>query len=301
VEYLIFKSIQKGVLRSLSGLLACSTVACHFNSASETSPQPSSQPTFQATAESRQAQSLSLLDDPYKLGVSKASSALSISQTAQSQEDWNLVAIQWQQAIALLRRVPPSHPNYNQAQAKMSQYQNALAKAQKQAATLPHSPDSIGDLPNPVATRSTVVVLPGVAPKTTLHFPNPSPSDQQMFQTKIKHWDGGIPVIDVTFNDNYQFEMVVDTGASSTLITQQMAAILDIKPVRQIAIDTASEKGVVVPQGYLRSVEVGGVAVDNVLVSIAKPDLDTGLLGHDFFGNFDVTIRQNTVEFRLRQ
>ena len=37
-----------------------------------------------------------------------------------------------------------------------------------------------------------------------------------------------------------------------------------------------------------------------VLVAIAMSDGDIGLLGHDFFGNYDVTLKQNVVEFRRR-
>jgi hypothetical protein len=37
-----------------------------------------------------------------------------------------------------------------------------------------------------------------------------------------------------------------------------------------------------------------------VLVAIAMSDGDIGLLGHDFFGNYDVTLKQNAVEFRRR-
>jgi hypothetical protein len=32
-------------------------------------------------------------------------------------------------------------------------------------------------------------------------------------------------------------------------------------------------------------------------VAIAGEELETGLLGHDFFGNYDVTIRRDVIEF----
>ena len=52
------------------------------------------------------------------------------------------------------------------------------------------------------------------------------------------------------------------------------------------------------PVGYVDSMEVGGVMVNKVPVAIAGTELETGLLGHDFFGNYDVTIKRNVVEFR---
>jgi hypothetical protein len=52
------------------------------------------------------------------------------------------------------------------------------------------------------------------------------------------------------------------------------------------------------PIGYVNSMAVTGVMVNQVAVAIAGSDLETGLLGHDFFGNYDVTIRRNVVEFR---
>ncbi len=94
--------------------------------------------------------------------------------------------------------------------------------------------------------------------------------------------------------------MIVDTGASGTLITEGMAQALGVTPVAATRVDTASERGVLVPLGYVTSMEVNGAVAQNVLVAIAGPQLGTGLLGHDFFGNYDVTIRETEVEFRER-
>jgi hypothetical protein len=46
-------------------------------------------------------------------------------------------------------------------------------------------------------------------------------------------------------------------------------------------------------------VQAGGLEVKNVRVAIA-PKLEMGLLGHDFFGNKDITIKKDVVEFRNR-
>ncbi|MDO4929490.1 MAG: retropepsin-like aspartic protease, partial [Corynebacterium sp.] len=56
----------------------------------------------------------------------------------------------------------------------------------------------------------------------------------QVFQAKIKRRAGGTPVIDVVFNGNKTFEMILDTGASGTLISQRMATALGVRPVRTV-------------------------------------------------------------------
>ena len=58
--------------------------------------------------------------------------AASIAQSAQSNDDWNLVVSRWQRAINLLKAVPKSSANYAIAQKKVAEYQRNLAYARKQ-------------------------------------------------------------------------------------------------------------------------------------------------------------------------
>ena len=127
------------------------------------------------------------------------------------------------------------------------------------------------------------------------------PSKQSgVFAAPIVRRAGGIPIIQVTFNNTKPFDMMVDTGASGTLITQQMAKTLGVEPDGFIRINTASARGVKIQTGVVNSIEVDGAVVQNLKVAIAGPELDVGLLGHDFFGQYDVTIKENIVEFRRR-
>ncbi|MBW4489292.1 MAG: retroviral-like aspartic protease family protein [Trichocoleus desertorum ATA4-8-CV12] len=238
--------------------------------------------------------------DPFEFALDRAASAASIGASAQSQDDWKLVVSQWQDAIALLKQVPNSSPYQLLVKEKISEYQQQLAYAKQQASKPDGSnqpqPERIialapPPIPQPVeAARSNVATRP--AP--------PAPRQERVFEAPIKRREGGTPVIDVTFNGNQTFEMIVDTGASGTLITQQMAIAMGVKPVTKALVDTASQKGVEIPVGFVDSIEVDGAVARNVSVAIAGPDLGTGLLGHDFFGNFDVTIRRDVVEFRVR-
>ncbi|MEG3835511.1 MULTISPECIES: retropepsin-like aspartic protease [unclassified Microcoleus] len=119
-----------------------------------------------------------------------------------------------------------------------------------------------------------------------------------VFQAKIKRRAANIPVIEVTFNGKQKFEMMVDSGASGTVITPAMAKALGV--VLQGTVQAQTPNGVATfPLGRLSSMEAGGLAVNNVVVAIS-PSLDIGLLGHDFFGNKDVTIKQDVIEFRSR-
>ncbi|MBE9142451.1 retropepsin-like aspartic protease family protein [Planktothrix mougeotii] len=121
-----------------------------------------------------------------------------------------------------------------------------------------------------------------------------------IYQAKIVRRDGGIPVIQVVFNGQQPFEMMVDTGASGTVITPLMAELLGVIPSGRGKADTPSQKNVEFDLGTIQKLEVAGAIKNNLTVAIA-PTLDVGLLGQDFFGEYDVTIKADIVEFRARQ
>lgn len=146
-------------------------------------------------------------------------------------------------------------------------------------------------------------LCPGTAPQPRsqpIIIPGAPPTSGQVFQARSKRREAGTPVIDVTFNGQQTFEMIVDTGASGTVITQAMASALRAVPVGKVRVDTASQQGIELFLAPMTSLEVNGAVARSVLVAIAGPELETGLLGHDFFGNYDVTIKQDVVEFRAR-
>lgn len=138
------------------------------------------------------------------------------------------------------------------------------------------------------------------SPTTSGSLSTVLPTSGRVFQAKIKRREGGTPVIDVRFNGSQTFEMIVDTGASGTVITQPMAHAMGIVPVAKLKFDTASARGVEMPLGPVKSLEVSGAVAKGLLVAIAGPELGTGLLGHDFFGQYDILIRQDVVEFHAR-
>ncbi|MGG6293274.1 retropepsin-like aspartic protease family protein [Leptolyngbya sp. AN02str] len=239
--------------------------------------------------------------NPYLTALERGADASGLGQVAQSQDDWRLVVNRWRQAIDVLRTIPSSNADYAKAQTKLKEYQRNLAIAQQQASR--QAPD-----PSVVLTVPTQRAIAPPAPAPAVQMapaPSVAVAAQPMgsalgFRVPIVRRASGTPVITVTFNGNQQFDMIVDTGASGTLVTQEMASALGVVPVGQASVDTASARNISVPLGYVDTMEAGGMVARNVLVAIAGPELTIGLLGHDFFGNFDVTIRQNEVVFQPR-
>ncbi|MGV2827906.1 retropepsin-like aspartic protease family protein [Myxosarcina sp. GI1(2024)] len=111
--------------------------------------------------------------------------------------------------------------------------------------------------------------------------------------------NAGIPVIKVKFNDKYEFEMMLDTGASITVLTEQMAKILGFKSQGSLPIQTPSNELVYFPWGQVRSIATAGAVAENVPV-VVSPSMPIGLLGQNFFGNYDLTIEYGAVKLRER-
>lgn len=117
----------------------------------------------------------------------------------------------------------------------------------------------------------------------------------------IKRRESNIPVIDVVFTNGtvkQSFEMMLDTGASATAITYDMATKLQVKGEGMVPVQTA---GGIVPsaRGRIASAQLGGILVKDLIITI-NPSLSIGLLGHNFFGDYDVTIRKEQIEFQRR-
>ncbi|MBD2353536.1 retroviral-like aspartic protease family protein [Tolypothrix sp. FACHB-123] len=126
-----------------------------------------------------------------------------------------------------------------------------------------------------------------------------TPVDSRVFRIPIKRRMGKTPVVDVTFNQQHTFEMILDTGASSTLITQKMANALKLQPTGKINAQIADGTEVQFVTSQVQNITVGSAVASNIEVAIA-PKAAIGLLGHDFFENYDIKILEKEVEFRHR-
>lgn len=208
--------------------------------------------------------------DPYNEAINIASSAIEYSKAALVREDWMMIARRWQQAVESLQAVPESHPQYATAQEKIPQYQRFAqdaqikAKPQQQATT-----NAAGDV---------------------------SPD---FFIVPIKERITGIPLVEVEINNNRMFDMLFDTGASRTLLSGTVASTLNLKAVDTAYAGIADGSVVEFPVVHVNSLEVDGRIKRNFKAAVA-PNMPVGLLGQDFFEGYDVTVKQNAIEFRRR-
>lgn len=219
----------------------------------------------------------------YQQALVKAASATSITESAQSSEDWQIVIGKWEQAIDLLKEIPASSPKYPNAKTKLAEYQRQLDYARQQA--------------NPNSQRA-------FAPAKCLNKSdkNSSIASGKVFRVPIKRRASGTVVIDVTFLNSglqHTFEMILDTGATGTVITPVMASALRTKPIGSVRADTASGQGVTFAIACIDSIQAGGAVHKNIPVAIGSA-LNVGLLGQNFFGDYDITIKSNVVEFQHR-
>lgn len=331
------------------------------SSSSATQNNTDSQATSQSDASLEEQTEISFLEE----ALDKAAGASNIGETALSRDDWLLVVAQYQDAIALLRKIRQQSKNYTVAQTKIAEYQSQIKHARQQAslwkpkdvvvsqAQKTTSEITDFDLPPviPESEQAPLLTIPGenypqkqqqlssakpLSPTYPQQVNQQTPEQQTqqqqtpkqkvspqltseeitsqrenlaqqgleynkqeaVFTVPIKRRVGGTPVIEVNFNGNRQFEMIVDTGASGTVITQKMAKSLGVKAVGKAQANTASAKAIEFPVGYVDSMEAAGVQVNQVAVAIGGKELEVGLLGHDFFGNYDLTIKRNVVELR---
>lgn len=121
----------------------------------------------------------------------------------------------------------------------------------------------------------------------------------RFFRAPIKRRQGQSPVIDVTFNHRQTFEMLVDTGASITTVTQAMAEALQVEPTGAATFRVASGELVELPMGQVSAIAVNGRVMKNLTVAIVASDEDMGLLGQDFLNQYQITLKRNVIEFQV--
>lgn len=74
--------------------------------------------------------------DPFAKALDRARSAATLAQSAQSAQQWDLVILQWLQAIANMQAVGLDNPRRAYAQKKVTEYSQNLAVARQKAASL---------------------------------------------------------------------------------------------------------------------------------------------------------------------
>ena len=123
-------------------------------------------------------------------------------------------------------------------------------------------------------------------------------SNSRSFQVEIKRREQDVPVVDVLLNGSKTYEMLVDTGASGTVLTSKMAEELGLESEGKVSASTASSTSVEFQTTTIESIKLGEGEIRDVKVAVS-PTLEIGLLGQDFFSKYDVTIKQDKIEFKL--
>ena len=241
-------------------------------------PQPSS-PIAVAAPTVPPSQELTKQNDEqlYQEALTKADAARSIGQSAASKDDWFLVANNLQGSVEILKSIDPTSPQYNLAAKVLPEYEQQLATARQKADRFVSKPVQNLASTNQVASSSSL----------------------DTFTIPIQRKLGGVPLIEVTFNDNHQVPMLLDTGASHTLLTATIATQLQLQPNGTAQAKTAN--GTANFQvARIDKIRFGTGEIKNVQVAIGQNDLPYGLLGHDVYDGYDITIKESSIEFRKR-
>ena len=213
----------------------------------------------------------------YQAALTKADSAKAISQSAASKDDWVLVASNLQSSVEILKSIDPTSPQSNLAIKLLPEYEQQLATARQKADNFVSKPAQ-----NIVSTSQVT-----------------SSSSLDLFTIPIQKKLGGVPLIEVTFNDNHQVPMLLDTGASNTLLTAAVATQLQLQPNGTAQAKTANGS-VNFQVASVDKIRFGAGEVKNIRVAIGQNDLPYGLLGHDVYDGYDITIKESSIEFRKR-
>ncbi len=240
-------------------------------------------------------------DARYREGINLASSAYTLTLSAVSPDDWGLIASRWSRAADQLRKVNASSEHYNIAQQKIAEYTRhadhatAQIKALQQTVYIPLRPSARSNdyfidrpstqLPQPIAE------IPANTPPT---------ASSARIRIPIVRRLHGTPVVQILFNGERTYEMILDTGASRTLITRAMADELGVVPTERMVAATASAAEVTFDIGEMYSMSMGNATLKNAKVSIGD-SVSIGLLGNDFLRGYDVTIRNREVELAIAQ
>lgn len=131
---------------------------------------------------------------------------------------------------------------------------------------------------------------------------NPSSGVSGVYKIPVVRRVSGIPTVMVVFNGKQRFEMLFDTGASGVTITESMAKAIGVRKEAQDIAQTAGGP-VAYHLGRVVSLQAGNLMRKNMVVGIVSQmeGQDQGLLGQNFFGDYDVMIKEKEIELHPRR
>lgn len=157
-----------------------------------------------------------------------------------------------------------------------------------------------------INSNGNVIDLGSLCPDNSEEVMPEASAAGSVFEVPIKRREGGVAVVDVTFNGNKTYEMYFDTGASGILLTSKVAQEMGVRVVDTATTVVASGEEIEVGVGTVSSVKVGNLTLGETEVYIAPPSADEGLkgiglLGQTVYGDYDVTIKEKVIEFKPRK
>lgn len=170
-------------------------ISCGNNETQTKSPLPTSVPSKSSVPSTQntivakpEVTSSPPATDSYQDAISKAIGAATITQSAQSQNDWTLIVGMWQGSINLMETVPKTSPNYASAQNKIKEYKGNLKFAQQMALKPPSTANpepltyTISNTVKPQNSKNNI--QPIAANKGSIQ--KPSPIKQSSINKNIK-------------------------------------------------------------------------------------------------------------------
>jgi len=121
---------------------------------------------------------------------------------------------------------------------------------------------------------------------------DPAATTQPVFRVPILARSSEIPVIGVGFNRaEKRYPMLLDTGASVTVITNEMASELQFQQTSVVRATTGSGQEIEVPFGIVPAIEVGGIRIEQFQVGVGP----VPLLGQNFLKKFTYVVTAKDV------
>jgi clan AA aspartic protease (TIGR02281 family) len=287
------------IITAMMLLSACGTTTPAPTPEVSASPTPlaSSSPSPVTTPIDTAALNASIANDRYQDALNTAAAARAVSETAMAKEDWSLVADRWQESISQLKAVPKNSINYPLAMKILPQFQQNLSHARQKSANFktPKADQPISDLKKSDPSKKISKTDQVTDSQVVITKVEQSGS----FSLPIISKNNDVPVVEIVINGHDRIPMMLDTGASKTLLTKGVAERLKLvsqgKTKAKTANGTAEFDTV-----KLDSVEFGQGKVTDLSVAVGDNNLNYGLLGHDVYKGYDITLAEDNVQFKKR-
>ena len=159
------------------------------NLSSNPSAKPSTKPGVKSSpiAKSGQTDPDSTIASKLQEAEDKAASARSLSQSAQTEDDWILVVQQWKRAIALLPNPAATSPLSGKVQQVRTAYTNSLQSAQSQGSRKPTATAPL-EVDRNSSGRRGMILGPEASPSPST-APSDKPTDKQTGKATEKPGD----------------------------------------------------------------------------------------------------------------